>query len=87
MKDFKNEKGFLILEVSRDRMLERLEKCGCLGICDFCAVIPEKGYYVAVLNQWLCKECFDDWYGCAERYSEDIPIEEKNYTIYKRILQ
>lgn len=86
MKEFLNNKGFLILEVSRERMLDRLERYGCLGCCDFCAVISEKGYYVAVLNQWLCKECFNEWYGSAERYSEDIPIEEKNYEFYKRIL-
>ena len=87
MREFLNNKGFLILEVSRERMLERLEKYGCLGCCDFCAVIPEKGYYVAVLNQWLCKGCFDEWYGRAERDREDISIEEKNYDCYKRLLK
>lgn len=87
MKDFKNEKGFLILEVSRERMIERLDKYGCQGICDTCLCIPEIGYYVAVLNMWLCKDCFNEWYSDAERFKEDIYIEEKNYENYKRILQ
>lgn len=86
MKDFMNGKGFLILEVSRERMMERLDKYGCQGICDACLCIPEIGYYVAVLNMWLCKECFNEWYGSAERYKEDILIEEKNYEFYKRVL-
>lgn len=87
MKDFKNEKGFLILEVSRERMLERLSIYGCQGICDGCLSSPEIGYYVAVLNMWFCKDCFDEWYRDAGRYQEDIPIEEKNYENYKRLLQ
>lgn len=87
MREFLNNKGFLVLEVSRERMLERLKKYGCLGICDFCAVIPERGYYVAVLNRWLCKECFDEWYSDAERYQEDIPIEERNFERYKSLLK
>lgn len=87
IKEFENSKGFLILEVSRERMVERLEKYGCLGICDTCLCIPEVGYYVAVLNIWFCKECFDDWYSYAVRYQEDIPIERKNYECYKALLQ
>lgn len=87
MREFLNNKGFLVLEVSRERMLERLEKYGCQGICDSCICIPDKGYYVAVLNQWLCKDCFDEWYSDAVRYQEDIPIEKKNYECYKALLQ
>ena len=84
MKEFLNDKGFLVLEVSRERMIQRL---GCQGICDTCLCIPEIGYYVAVLNMWLCKDCFNEWYSDAERFKEDIYIEEKNYENYKRILQ
>ena len=86
MRKFENDKGFLILEVSREELVSALASYGCLGICDFCAESPETGYYVAVLNQWLCKDCFDDWYRFAERYHEDIPIEEKNYECYRLLL-
>lgn len=87
MREFLNNKGFLVLEVSRERMMERLEKYGCQGICDTCLCIPEVVYYVAVLNMWLCKECFDEWYSDAERYKEDIPIEERNFERYKSLLK
>lgn len=87
MREFKNNKGFLVLEVSRERMLDRLEKYGCQGICDTCLASPEVGYYVAVLNSWLCKECFDEWYADAGRYTEDIRIEERNYERYKEYLK
>lgn len=51
-------------------------------ICDFCngEVKPEDTcYYVAVLNQILCKDCFERWHAGAKFYSEDVPIERKNY--------
>ena len=87
MKEFLNDKGFLVLEVSRERMLDRLSIYGCQGICDGCLSSPEIGYYVAVLNMWLCKECFDEWYARSERYAEDIRIEERNFERYKSLLK
>lgn len=84
MKEFQNNKGFLILEVSRQEMLDKLGQYGCLGICDFCGKPTDKGLYVAVINQWMCPDCFFEWYIRAERYKEDIPTEERNYEFYKK---
>lgn len=85
MKDVKNEKGFLVIEITRAEMVNKLAQYGCIGVCDSCMTAPEVGYYIAVLNQWFCKECFDSWYERAVRYKEDIPYEEKNYEVYKRL--
>lgn len=85
MKEVKNEKGFLVLEVTRSELVGALSEYGCIGICDMCCVSPEVGFYVAVLNQWLCKECYNEWMQRATRYQEDIPYEERNYETYKRL--
>lgn len=86
MKEVKNEKGFLVLEVTRSELVGALAEYGCIGICDSCCCSPEVGYYVAVLNKWLCKECFDSWYKNAVRYQEDMPIEKRHYELYIDIL-
>ena len=87
MQEVDNSKGFKVLRVSRKRMLDRLGKYGCLGICDFCADSSEYGYYVAVLNQWICQECYDEWLRSAINYQEDRKIEQRNYETYKSILK
>ena len=51
-------------------------------ICDFCngEVKPEDTcYYVAVLNQIMCKDCFERWHASAKYYPEDVPFEKKNF--------
>ena len=85
MKKVENEKGFLVLEITREEMLSKLAIYGSVGVCDSCMKSPDVGYYIAVLNQWFCKECFDSWMQRAVRYKDDIPYEEKNFEVYKRL--
>lgn len=85
MKEVKNEKGFLVMEITRAELVSKLAQYGCIGVCDSCMESPEVGYYVAVLNQWFCKKCYEEWLQRAERYQEDIPYEERNYETYKRL--
>lgn len=85
MKEVKNEKGFLVMEITREEMVSKLAQYGCIGVCDSCMSSPEVGYYIAVLNQWFCKECYEEWLQRAKRYSEDIRYEEMHYEAYKRI--
>ena len=73
---------FKIIECSASEVL----KWGGMAICDTCNQHSKKGYYVAVLNRWLCPECFEEWKGCAKYYPEDEPIERKNFNIYGHIL-
>lgn len=85
MKDVKNEKGFLVMEITRTELVEKLAEYGSVGVCDSCMSSPEVGCYIAVLNQWFCKECYDEWMQRAIRYKEDIPYEEMNFETYKRL--
>lgn len=83
MKEITTGKGFLVMEVSQQELLSALGSL-TLGRCDFCFADPEIGYYVAVLNQWLCKECYDKWYDSAKYYPEDRTVEVRNYEYYKK---
>lgn len=54
-------------------------------VCDWCdkSCLPsEQGVYIAVLNQWFCKECFEKWVRDALWYPEDADIERKNFDFY-----
>lgn len=78
-------KGFKVINVPR-KILEATtgqEKC----VCDDCLSSPDIGYYVAVLNRWLCPTCYKRWISRATRYAEDIPVEERNYNFYMNFLE
>jgi hypothetical protein len=84
MKEIKTDKGFLVMQVSRKELMDALGEM-TLGRCDFCFDEPNDGYYVAVLNQWLCKDCYDKWLANAEYYPEDAKVEIRNYNYYKKL--
>ena len=54
-------KRFLIIECTAREL--RNATGATIVKCDWCDDIAlannYKGYYIAVLNQWYCKECFD----------------------------
>lgn len=80
-----NKKGFKVISCPR-RVLEAATgqaKC----VCDNCLASPEVGYYVAILNRWLCPTCYEHWLASAERYEEDVWVEEKNYEYCMKILK
>ncbi len=83
-RDVENEQGFMILRVFRNELEEATNQKRC--VCDDCLSSPEYGYYVAVLNRWLCPKCYSHWVATATRYREDIPVEEKNYKFYRNLL-
>lgn len=37
------------------------------------------GYYVAVINQWMCEDCYNDFIKSVDRYEEDMRIENRNF--------
>ena len=79
-----NAKGFKLINVSRTELLEHI---GGYGICDHCnGASNSKGVYIAVLNHWVCTDCFDEWYNFATYYPEDSFIEEKNFEFYRNKL-
>lgn len=74
-----NYKGFKVLEITRQEMMDKLTRYGCLGICDMCNRPISVGYYVAVINQWMCEDCYNDFIKSIDRYEEDMKIENKNF--------
>lgn len=82
-KKVENKKGFLVMEVSA---IECVEKLSGAAICDSCNGSAMSGYYIAALNHWVCPKCYEEWMERAKRYPEDIPIEERNYNHYSKIL-
>lgn len=80
-----NKKGFLVIELSR---LEAAvlgfglnDKGDC--ICMSCNnIIDEPIYYIAVLNDTMCKDCYNDFIENATYYKEDSKIEKRNYDYY-----
>lgn len=90
MKEFSNNKGFLILEISQEEIIGKLKEYGLLNVgcaCGLCHNSTDIGFYVAAINRWLCLDCFYEWYIRAERNTEDIPIEERNYERYKSLFR
>ena len=83
MKIIDNEKGFKVIAIDRITMANKLNSP---GICDSCMATPHIGYWVAVLNCWLCPECYKDWYDNATNYVEDQAIENKHFERMKQIL-
>lgn len=59
-------------------------------VCDYCNSEIKAGdtcYYVAVLNQVMCKDCFVRWHNSAKYYPGDVPIEKENYDRITRKLE
>ena len=48
-----NKKGFKVIQVSRNELMDKLGQYGAMGICDRCNGTASTGYYIAVLNQWF----------------------------------
>lgn len=71
-----NKKGFKVIEVSSVS-----EMLGGLGICDCCNMANFSGYYIAVLDMWYCKECYDEFIESATMNEEDIQLEDANFQI------
>lgn len=82
-KVIESEKGFKLIECSRNEVVQYL---GGYGICDSCNNTEETGIYIAVLNHWYCPKCFSEWHKTARNYESDRPIEERNFEHYKNAL-
>ena len=80
-----NKKGFKVIQISRKELVEELGQYGAIGICDYCNETASTGYYIAVLNQWFCPKCYQEWYHRATYYPEDAKVENRNFEFYKNI--
>ena len=74
---------FLLIECNAGELMNAVGSDIC--ICDWCgnSFLPsEKGCYIAVLNQWYCQKCFEEWAERATWYPEDVDCERKNFEFY-----
>ena len=77
-----NKKGLKIIQMSKDELIP----IGGYGICDFCGITPENGYYIAVLNQWVCKDCYEQWECRTIPCKKDGEIEQRRFIHIKKLL-
>lgn len=75
----KNKKNFLIIEMSMFEALGIWSEFDGVGMCDTCNDIPEKGFYVAVLNRYICPHCFAEWVKKAKNYKDDRSFEKIHF--------
>lgn len=74
---------FLVIECTAGELMEAVGSSFC--ICDSCwrSCLPsDQGRYIAVLNQWHCKECYLYWRAHAVWYPQDAEIERRNFNFY-----
>lgn len=81
-----NEKGFLVIKTESLSEALMLAGPGGRAVCDCCNKSSFVGYYIAVLNDWYCERCYEEWLYLAKRYVEDIEIEVRNYAKYSNLL-
>lgn len=85
IKPVEDAKGFKVINVPRKALEAVTGQIKC--VCDDCLRSPEYGYYVAVLNHWLCPICYCHWKSYAKHYKEDVRVEKMNYDYYMKLLQ
>lgn len=79
------KRGFKVIELSRAELMARLGEYGSKGICDFCGEPTENGFYIAVINQWFCPKCYEDFLSRTPYYKEDAAVEERNFNFFKQL--
>ena len=72
-----NEKGFKVIRMPIYTMRKIFH--GTLCICDSCLADLSYGFYIPVIHQILCPDCFDKFIKRAKWHKEDSIIENKRY--------
>ena len=78
---------FLVIECTAGELMNAVGTDIC--ICDWCGrtYLPsDKGCYIAVLNQWYCQECYNEWIEQVVWYPEDADVQRKNFEFYAPLL-
>ena len=87
-KIIKNDKGFKVICMNNDEAT----KLGFgiwsgTSICISCnELIFDEIYYIAVLNDVMCKKCYEKWYENATYFKEDAQYENKYFDYYSKKL-
>jgi hypothetical protein len=78
---------FLVIECTAGELMNAIGSDIC--ICDWCgrAYLPsDKGCYIAVLNQWYCQECYNEWIDRMVWSPEDADVQRMNFEFYAPLL-
>lgn len=73
IKKFKSPQGYTVLKMSLFECTSIFK--GGAGICDNCGRAVLEGYYVPVLNHYLCPKCYQDFTQRTPYYPEDAYFE------------
>lgn len=88
-----NNKGFLVIKAEADFMIYNfgfgaIEQGEPIMVCAHCNDVLKgnnPAYYVAVLNDVLCEECYKDFISTSTRYAEDAEYERDYFNHYLNI--
>jgi len=80
---FKSAAGYTVYAVTK----EHLKRLGGGSICDFCGKYTGSGYLVAVLSNYLCKDCYAKWNKESIYYPEDKNIEHGHEWYYDSLFE
>lgn len=73
VKQFKSPQGYDVLKMSLFECTSIFK--GGAGICDNCGCAAMEGYYVPVLNHYLCPKCYQDFTQRTPYYQDDAYFE------------
>lgn len=78
-----NDKGFKVIALSPFEAVDLGWGHGGDFICMNCnELINGELYYIAVLNDVMDEDCFEEWLERATYYSDDKPFEDMNFSYY-----
>lgn len=80
-----NPAGFKVIEISRSELVGKLGHMGAVGICDYCSAAPTNGFYVAVLDQWYCPECYNRFIQENQPEPDDDWFENIRFAWFKKL--
>lgn len=75
---FQNDKQFLVIEMP---WKEYVAISDTFGLCSCCGEYDSEMifFYVATIDSFFCKTCFDAWYSGAINYKVDREKERQNW--------
>lgn len=80
-KQIKNNKGFLVIKMSYQ---EYAVITDTFARCDLCGDETTDGYYIPMIKQWYCQECYELWNRTAVHYKVDEDVERRRFNIMKQ---
>ena len=85
-----NDKGFKVISLSTEDAaslgfgIDGSGTCICMSCNKGC--LSGDIYYIAALNDTMCKNCYEKCGRSAKRYAVDISFENRNFKHYKKLL-